>query len=205
MKYNLTNIALRKVAEGRKNAGTPFIQATVVNPDDLWDEDGRLTTFNARLVTEFSKYLAPAQPGPKDQFGRDTWLPSQLLNQANPLPEALTMLTHAQFEEFVFPGGERVQLDDDGKPRRNDAGQLLTRTSIIVLTKKSVDNETGVERYAKGWDPVSLGTSIMNNLYAPLSQFTDNVPAGITLPQDAATPLINGQTAQPAAAPAPAV
>lgn len=200
MKYILEDIKLRKVEDGKRNAGTLFIQATVVNPDDDWDDDGRLTTFNERLVKKFAQHLALAQPGPADQFGRPTWLPSQLLNAANPIPEKLLTLTHAQFEEFVFPGGERVAMDGD-QPRRNDAGQLVTRTSIRVLTKKTVDNETGEMSYANGWDPVSQGTSIMNNLYAPLSQFTDKQPAGIVLPQNPQTPLINSGM-QPGAAPA---
>ena len=40
MKYNLEDIKLRKVAEGKQNAGALFLQATVVNPDDIWEEPG---------------------------------------------------------------------------------------------------------------------------------------------------------------------
>lgn len=206
MKYNLTDIKLRKVADGKRNAGTLFIQATVVNPDDEWDEDGSLTTFNERLVKKFAQYIGVSQPGALDQFGRQTWQPSPLLNQANPIPESMLVLTHAQFEEFKFPGGERVQLDDNGQPRRNDSGQMIVRDSVRVLTKKTVDNETGETRYANGWDPVSQGNSIMLNLYAPLSQFTESVPQGIVLPQQPETPLINGASAPaPQGAPAPNV
>lgn len=202
MKYILEDIKLRKVASDKRNAGALFVQATVVNPDDDWDDNGTLTTFNERLVKKFAQYVAEAQPGPLDQFGRQTYLPSVLLNAANPIPENLTTLTHAQFEEFIFPGGEHVALDDQGNPRRNEKGQLITRSSIMVLTKKSVDNETGELRYARGWDKNSQGQSILNNLYAPLSQFTQSQPTGIVLPQSPETPLINGASAP--ATPSPA-
>ncbi len=195
MKYILENIKLRKVASDKRNAGTLFVQATVVNPDDIWDDNGTLTTFNETLVKKFAQYVAEAQPGPMDQFNRQTYLPSALLNAANPIPENLTTFTHAQFEEFIFPGGEHVALDDQGNPRRNEKGQLITRSSIMVLTKKSVDNETGELRYARGWDKNSQGQSILNNLYAPLSQFTQSQPQGIVLPQSPETPLINSASA----------
>lgn len=196
MKYNLTDIKLRKVADGKRNAGSLFIQATVVNPDDEWDEDGLLTTFNPRLVKTFSEYLALAVKADQpDQFGREVFKPSVLLDASKPIPERLLTFTHARFEEFVFPGGERVALDADGNPRHNEAGQLITRSSVRVLTKKSVDNETGELGYANGWDPVSQGTSIMLNLYAPLEQFKSAVPSGVTLPQENNTPLINGGSA----------
>lgn len=203
MKYILQDIKLRKVADGKRNAGALFVQATVVNPDDIWDDNGTLTSFNETLTKMFAKYLAEAQPGPVDQFGRQTYLPSVLLNASNPIPENLTTFTHAQFEEFIFPGGEHVALDDQGNPRRNEKGQLITRSSIMVLTKKSVDNETGELRYARGWDKNSQGQSILNNLYAPLSQFTQSQPTGIVLPQSPETPLINGASAPATPSPAP--
>lgn len=206
MNYKLVDIKLRQVAaDARHNAGSYFIQATLVNPDDDWDDDATLTTFNERLVAKFKQYIGVSQPGPKDQFGRQTWLPSQLLNANNPIPESLLTFTHGAIEQFVFPGGEMVAINDDGSARVNDHNQLIMRSSIYVVTKKTVDNETGEQRYAKGWDPVSQGTSIMNAFYAPKSQYAVNQPTGIVLPQQAETPLINGGTAPqtaPAATPA---
>lgn len=203
MNYKLVDIKLRQVAaDARHNAGSFFVQATLVNPDDDWDDDATLTTFNERLVAKFKQYIGVSQPGPVDQFGRQTWLPSQLLNAANPIPESLLTFTHGAIEQFVFPGGEMVAINDDGTPRRNENNKLIMRSSIYVVTKKTVDNETGEQRYAKGWDPVSQGTSIMNAFYAPKDQFATNQPMGVVLPQSAATPLINGGTA-PTGAPAP--
>lgn len=206
MNYKLVDIKLRQVAaDAAHNAGTFFIQATLVNPDDEWDDDATLTTFNERLVNKFRQYVGVSQPGPVDTFGRQTWQPSPLLNQANPIPESLLTFTHGSIEEFVFPGGERVSINEDGTPRMNDRGQLITRTSIWVVTKKTVDNEDGSVRYAKGWDPTSQGTSIMNTFYAPKEKFLSNQPMGVVLPQQPTTPLTNGGTAQqpaPAATPA---
>lgn len=201
MKYNLEEIKLRKVAEGKQNAGTLFLQATVVNPDDEWDEPGTLTTFNERLVKKFEQYLVPAQPGPVDQFGRQTYLPSQLKNASNPIPAEMLVMTHAQFEETPSPGGvEMVRLKDgSNEPMLNPKnGQFYRRKSIVVLTKKIVDNETGEVRYAKGWTPQEQASGIWNNLYAPASQF-DAGSAGVVLPSSPEAPLINSASPQGAA------
>lgn len=194
MKYNLEDIKLRKVAEGKQNAGTLFIQATVVNPDDEWDEPGTLTTFNERLVKKFAEFLVPAQPGPVDQFGRQTYLPSQLKDATKPIPAEMLVMTHAQFEETPAPGGvEMVRLKDgSNEPMVNPKnGQFYRRKSIIVLTKKVVDNETGEVRYAKGWTPQEQASGIWNNLYAPASQFDNVGTAGVVLPGAPEAPLIN--------------
>ena len=203
MKYNLEDIKLRKVAEGKPNAGSLFLQATVVNPDDEWDEPGTLTTFNERLVKKFEQYLVPALPGPMDQFGRQTWNPSQLKDATKPIPAEMLVMTHAQFEEVPSPGGvEYVRLKDNSdepmvNPKNN---QFYYRKSIIVLTKKIVDNETGEVRYAKGWSPQEQASSIWNNLYAPASKFNAGT-SGVVLPGNAETPLINSGSAQTANTP----
>ena len=198
MKYNLEDIKLRKVAEGKQNAGSLFLQATVVNPDDEWDEPGTLTTFNERLVKKFEQYLVPAVAGPVDQFGRQTWLPSQLKDATKPIPAELLVMTHAQFEEVPAPGGvEYVRLKDNSdEPMLNPKnGQYYYRKSIIVLTKKVVDNETGEVRYAKGWSPQEQASSIWNNLYAPASKFSAST-SGVVLPGSPEAPLINSASPQ---------
>lgn len=199
MKYNLEDIKLRKVAEGKQNAGTLFLQATVVNPDDEWDEPGTLTTFNERLVKRFSEYLVPSQPGQTDQFGRQQWLPSQLKDATKPIPAELLVVTHAQFEEVTSPGGvDMVRLKDgSNEPMVNPKnGQFYRRNTILVLTKKVVDNETGETRYAKGWSPAEQAGSIWNNLYAPASQFDSANNGGVALPVSPETPLINSASPQ---------
>jgi len=204
MKYNLEDIKLRKVADGKPNAGSLFLQATVVNPDDDWDEPGTMTTFNERMVKKLAEYIVPALPGPVDQFGRQTWLPSQLKDATKPIPAELLVMTHAQFEQVLSPGGvDMVRLKDgENVPMVNPKnGQFYRRNSIIVLTKKIADNETGELRYAKGWSPEEQASSIWNNLYAPASQFDNGQSAGIVLPGAPETPLTNSVSA-PAAAPA---
>lgn len=199
MKYILEDIKLRKVAEGKRNAGSLFIQATVVNPDDEWDEPGSMTTFNERVVKKFAQYLQLSVQEGTDNFGQPAWKPSLPLDANKPIPDNMLIMTHAQFEEVPSPGGiEMVRINDDGTPRVNPKnGQYYRRTSIIVLTKKVVDNETGEIRYARGWSPTEQASGIWSNLYAPASQF-DGASQGVILPIGATTPLINGQTAAPA-------
>ena len=193
MKYNLEEIKLRKVADGKPNAGSLFVQALVVNPDDEYEEPGQMTTFNERLVKKFAELLVPSVPGPVDQFGRQTWLPSQLKDATKPIPENLLVFTGGQFEQVLTPGGvPYVRLKDGSEePAINPkTGGYYIVNSILVLTKKTVDNETGEKRYAKGWSPQEQAGSIWNNLYAPLSKF-DGGSAGVVLPGAAETPLIN--------------
>lgn len=201
MKYNLEDIKLRKVADGKPNAGSLFIQATVVNPDDEYEEPGTMTTFNERLVKKFSELLVPSVAGGTDQFGRQIWNPSQLKDANKPIPENLLVFTGGQFEQVPTPGGvPYVRLKDGSdEPATNPKnGQYYIVNSIMVLTKKTVDNETGERRYAKGWSPQEQASGIWNNLYAPLSKF-DGGSAGVVLPGDPAS-----QIAPPAGA-APAV
>jgi hypothetical protein len=96
-----------------------------------------------------------------------------------------------------------VRLNDtgDGPALNPKNGQFYRRTSILVLTKKVVDNETGESRYARGWSPQEQASGIWNNLYAPASQFDTTAQAGVALPIGAEAPLINSASA-PGAAPA---
>jgi hypothetical protein len=116
----------------------------------------------------------------------------------------MLVMTHAQFEEVPSPGGvEMVRLNDsgDGPATNPKNGQFYRRTSILVLTKKVVDNETGEARYARGWSPAEQASGIWNNLYAPASQFDSGAQTGVALPIGAEAPLINSASA-PGAAPA---
>lgn len=204
MNYNLENIRLRKVAEGKSNAGALFIQATCVNPDDEWDEPVEMTTFNERMVNIFKQYLAVSQQDGEDNFGRPRFKASALLDATKPLPEKYLVFTHARVEEFVFPGGEEhIQVDDQGQPVKNKkTGQYYRRKSVLVLTKKKVDNETGELDYAEGWRPEQQGRSILNAFYKPARIFDSPTSAPIVLPQGENAPLINGESAPAPAAPA---
>ena len=200
MNYKLENIRLRKVAEGKRNAGSLFIQATCVNPDDDWDEPVEMTSFNERMVAKFSELLNVAMEDGLDQFGRTKYKASTLKDATKPVPESMLSFTSGNLEEVQTPGGvEYVQVDDTGKPIKNPkTGQFYRRTSIFVLTKKTRDNETGETRYAKGWSPTEQASSIFNNLYAPAAQFDEQlINSPIVLPQDPAAPAPT-----PAAAPA---
>ena len=205
MRYNLEEIKLRKVEQG-DFAGQLFIQATVVNPDDDWEEPGTMTNFNERMVKMFAKYLAPAEPDGKDRFGRQKYAASKLLDASNPIPEKYLTLTNANWRRYVFPGGPRAAKDPaTGQLRRNKAGDPIIATSVRVLTKMVRDNETGEFVEAVGWELEAQGAQMMNRLYKSLADAgLDASAGGVELPV-AEAPLINGATtAAPAQAPAAA-
>lgn len=203
MKYNITKIKLRKVAEGKRNAGQLFVQFTVKNPDNRLDK-GDVTVFDEDFAEDYAEYYAlSVKDDKKDTFGQDVWKPSVLKDPNKPCPEDLLVATHAQFEQYVFPGGPRVALNEDGTPRKNSRDKYIIQESIWVFTWKRVDNETGELGYIRGWDPKSRGASIMANLYGPMSMIADQTqPMGVVLPMNPGTPLTppltNGETAAPA-------
>lgn len=174
MIYKLTNVSLEKVPAGKQNEGQVYVRAEVINPKNLFDEPSTQAFFSPALVREFQKYFAVANNGTA---------------AANaPIPDDLLTFTGGQYEQFAFPE-MMVQIDTDGTPRRNPKnGNMYMRDKITVLCMYIIDDETGERHYAKGWDPVSRGTSIMNSMYAPLSRF--NAAPTVAPPQ-----LINGQTA----------
>lgn len=166
MKYILENIALRAVAEGKRNAGSLFIQADAVNPDDIFDDPSRITIFNERLCNKYAEYLTIAVQNGTDRFGREVWK-STLKDANKPIPESLTVMTHAKFEQYVFPGGPKIALSSNGvDPIINEkTRQPVMRSAIWVFTKKAVDNETGELDYIRNWDPISVGQRIEAAFY----------------------------------------
>lgn len=180
MIYKLTNVSLEKVPAGKQNEGKVYVRAEVINPKNRFAESTTQAFFSPAFVKEVQKYFAVANNG---------------TGTANtPLPDDVLTFTGGRYEEFAFPE-MMVQIDTDGTPRRNPKnGNMYMRDRITVLCQYEIDDETGERGYAKGWDPVSRGTSIMSNLYAPLSRF--NAVQTVAPPQ-----LINGQTAPNVAPP----
>lgn len=186
MKYNLVDLRLMTVKNGN-NQGSKYLQATLENPDDPFVNSGDVIFFNERMVQVFSEYLSDAQPsGKKDAFGRDIYV-STLKNASNPIPPKYLVLPHAFQVQWATP--EPMVLIDTatGLPRTTKAGNLIVKTSITVLTRKQVDNETGELSYIRGFDPDTLGTQLMNAFYKPLKMFQNDIPAAPVAPVEPVT------------------
>lgn len=198
--YIMKNVRLLKIADGKQNAGKLYLRFTAQNVNCRQDK-GEVTTLDEDWANDFAEYVAIAQPDGTDAFGNVRYKQSALLDQAKPIPEDLLQVFNGEFEQYYFPGGPRVALNDDGNsPRLGKAGQLQIYEKIDVFTIR-YKSKDGTFKYAKGWDPESRGGSIANNFYAPLNQFATSQPMGVVLPQQAETPLINSGSA-PATAPA---
>jgi len=175
MIYKLRDVCLKVVPQGKQNAGQVYVSAEVFNPNNLHAGTSTQAFFTKPFVEEIQKYFAVAHHGTGTV---DT-----------PLPDELLAFPGGRYEPFAFPE-TMVQINEDGTPRRNPKnGNMYMRDGITVLCQYEIDDETGERSYAKDWDPVSRGTSIMNSMYAPLSRF--NAAPTVAPPQ-----LINGQTAQ---------
>lgn len=195
MIYNIEDIRLLKVAEGKKNAGQLYLKFTAMDPENPID-NGEVTVLDPLFVKMYEPYLQLAQQDGVDQFNAPKYKPSLLKDATKPLPESLLKAKYTQFEKYVFPNAEvMVQLDAEGNPRKNEKGNFVTAQSIWVFTWKRVDNQTGELGYVRNWDPESRGKSIMENFYKPLKDFTTTASTGIVLPQGEDAPLINGESA----------
>lgn len=204
MIYNITKIELHQVPEGKRNAGSYFLKFLARNPNNRMDK-GEVTELDEDWVADYVDYLQLAEPDGVDQWNQPKFKPSKLKDESKPLPEDLLKAPYTQFEQYLTPGGEEyVLVDDDGVPRKNERGQYITTRCVYVFTWKKVDNQSGLESYIKGRDPITLGSRLLARYYKPLKEFTANENTGIVLPQGTDAPLINGESAPAATAPAPA-
>ena len=199
MKYNITKIRLRKVAEGKKNAGSLFIQFLAKNPANRLDK-GEVTILDEDFAADYAEYLMPSVQDGVDTFGQPKWAESVLKDQNKPIPEDMLVMPYSYFEQFMFPNGEMVAVDEDGNPRTNEKGQKILRDSVWVFTMKVMDPDTGKLAYIKNFDPITQGRRIMAAFYRPKENFMQVESQGVVLPQNPETPLINGESAAPGAA-----
>lgn len=155
MKYNVTGVAKALVPQGKQNAGQAYAIVTIEDPED--GEERQVPVFD-KEADRYLRLVPNAVPG----------------QQAVPLPadapENLKVWKNCFDKEFVFPE-PMVRVDAEDKPIRNKKGDLVPRSSVIVMTRYKTDNETGELAIRRSWDLTTRGTSVMSAFYAPLSKF----------------------------------
>jgi hypothetical protein len=158
MLYNVIALTKKVVEQGKQNAGTNYVVVTLEDPQD--GETREVPVFDA----ESKRYMDLI---PNTAVGVTTNLPENT-------PDNLKVWKNCRDEEFVFP--ELMVRVENGKPSMNKFNQLRVRKSVMVMTRRKMDNEhpeaTLAEMaYRRGWDLTTRGTSVMNAFYMPASQF----------------------------------
>lgn len=161
MLYNVVALTKQIVPAGKQNAGQPYVEVTLEDPED--GEQRTTPVFD----TESKRYLA--------------LIPTVAVGVLTPIPETapdnLKVWTLCKDEEFTFPE-TMVRVNAQGQPELNKFNQMYVRKSVMVMTRKKRDNEDGTTAYRKGWDLTSRGTSVMNAFYMPLRVFANTAQGG---------------------------
>ena len=168
MKYSITDFQFKT----DKNKKT-YLALKVANPDDWFDQ----TNQTVCLFGEQAERYYKAVNGDATKWES---LPEQAKSFANayfvvvPAPTPMYHLCSADFNgpKVALPGsnGLYVIADKSGLPK--------LYTSVRVLCKKTVDNETGELDWATGWEPETRASQMFGSLFVRAQ--IDTAPATVT-------------------------
>lgn len=185
MKYTITDFQFKK----DKNNKT-YLALKVANPDDWFDQTNQTVCLFGEQAARYYK----AVNGDATKWES---LPEQAKVFANAYfvvvdaPTPMYHLCSANFEgpKVALPGsnGLYVVADKAGLPR--------VYTSVRVLCKKAVDNETGELDWATGWDPTTRASQMFGSLFVAVP--VSSTPA--TPNNDLATDSADGPVVNPSA------
>jgi len=193
MKYEIMNLEIRTVAQGKNNAGTRYLAFTAVNTKAPLEEPGAVCIFNERTVQLFAPYVLQAKGG-------TATAPIEL-------PDNFKFI-NGRFETFMFPTPAmhrytRQITTKDGKTHQpgeivmNGAHPRIYK-SVPVFTMRQTDEETGEPTYLRGWDCDTRGMQMYNAFYEPIVienavvEESQGPVAGVTNPTQPTNPW-NGQ------------
>ena len=186
MKYEISNLEVRTVPQGKSNAGKQYLEFTAVNTQAPLEIPGVVCIFNERTVELFKPYIPQAKGG----------------TATGPveLPDTFKYI-NGRFETFVFPTpGTRVYsaqvITKDGVVHQPGDMVMNGKTPRIyksaqVFTMRQVDQETGEISYLRGWDCDTRGMQMYNSFYTPC--LIEHAPA-----EEGQTGPVVGQQVPPA-------
>ena len=164
MKYEVRNLKINTVGQGKPNAGAKYIEFVAMNTIAPWEQPGVVCIFNARTAELFAPYISQANGG-------TATAPVEL-------PDSFKYI-NGRFETFVFPTpGTRVYSSQftskDGKIHQPgemvmNGNQPRVYRSAQVFCMRQVDPETGETSYLRGWDCDTRGMQMYNAFYTPIS------------------------------------
>lgn len=167
MRYSITDFQFKK----DKNKKT-YLALKVANPDDWFDQTNQTVCLFGEQAERYYKAL-------NGDASKWESLPEAAKSFANayfvvvPAPTPMYHLCSADFNgpKVALPGsnGLYVIADKSGLPK--------LYTSVRVLCKKSVDNETGELDWATGWEPETRASQMFGSLFVRAQ--IDTAPATV--------------------------
>lgn len=163
MKYEVRELKINTVGQGKPNAGAKYIEFIAMNTIAPWEQPGVVCIFNVRTVELFAPYISQANGG-------TATAPVEL-------PDSFKYI-NGRFETFVFPTpGTRTYsaqvTTKDG--RVHQPGEMVMHgnqpriyRSAQVFCMRQVDPETGEISYLRGWDCDTRGQQMFSAFYTPL-------------------------------------
>ena len=167
MRYSITDFQFKK----DKNQKT-YLALKVANPDDWFDQTNQTVCLFGGQAERYYKSV-------NGDASKWESLPEAAKSFANayfvvvPAPTPMYHLCSADFNgpKVALPGTSLyVIADKSGLPK--------LYTSVRVLCKKAVDNETGELDWATGWDPETRASQMFGSLFVRAQ--IDTAPATVT-------------------------
>ena len=163
MKYEIMNLEIRTVPQGKSNAGSRYLEFSAVNTQAPLEVPGVVCIFNERTLQLFAPYIPQAKGG-------TATAPIEL-------PDGFKYI-NGRFETFVFPVPgmrrySRAVTTKDGKT--HNPGEIVMNgsqpriyKSAQVFVMRQTDEETGDTCYLRGWDCDTRGMQMYNAFYEPI-------------------------------------
>lgn len=195
MYYQLQDIEIVKIPEGKANAGQKYVRATVFNPRDLFERSSQIALFEEKFVRTYERYLPASKGGTaaEEGYNESTSLPLQLREFKNgryvqyPLGQPMFRKHTRAIPSKGIQIGDWVK-DSSGKAKVYNYVQVLCkydfdRIPVIVDGVEQYDQETGrplevitfdangkpIEHWVNSWSPEERGAQLRDNQYFSIS------------------------------------
>lgn len=165
MIYTIEQISIKVVPAGKENAGTKYVQGTLLNKMNLWENARQFVSFNQVMVEKLSKYLPTTQGG--------------VATEAQPIPEELRTIA-GEYVEWEYPGGLFYKTYPYARTLRNGktvnagdkvcsptTGQPLLFSKLTVFCMYGTD-EFGQKKWLQGNNPNDVGQTMFRSFCEPL-------------------------------------
>lgn len=167
MRYSITDFKFKK----DKNQKT-YLALKVANPDDWFDQTNQTVPLFGEQAERYYKALDGDASKWESLPEKAKWFANACFVVV-PAPTPMYHLCSADFNgpKVALPGsnGLYVIADKSGLPK--------LYTSVRVLCKKTVDNETGELDWATGWEPETRASQMFGSLFVRAQ--IDTAPATV--------------------------
>ena len=188
-KYELINIEIKKVAEGKQNAGEEYLIADASNVNCRWEEEKRFTSFQKSIINLIRNAIPVEKGGTAATLGTIDDSIRYIFGRFETYYPATDFYKHHIYDD---PQG-RWKAGDVVRAK-NGTPLIFPKESGIVVFVQYYMDEQGKEQVVRGMSLAEQGMRAFQAYCEPVSV----APAATTAPLQ--TPAITPQAQQAAAA-----